>query len=134
MGAWHEQRLRVRFEETDMMGVVYYGKYFVWFEVGRVNLLRDLGITLKDWDLRGYHIPVVQAHADYKAPAHFDEEILIKTRVGSVGNSSVKFENEVYRMPEMKLLCTGHSVHALVGEGMKSAPFPDDIRGVLTSS
>ena len=134
MAEWHEQRLRVRFEETDMMRVVYYGKFFTWFEVGRVNLLRDLGITLKDWESRGYHIPVVQAHADYKASAHFDDEILVKTRVGRVGNSSVRFENEVYKLPEMKLLCTGHSVHTLIGQHMKSVPFPDDIRATLTSS
>lgn len=134
MGSWHETRLRVRFEETDTMQVVYYAKYFVWFEVGRMNLLRDLGLRYSDMSSRNIHIPVVQAHADYRAPAKFDDEVLVKTRIAQVGNSSVKFENEVYKLPGMELLCTGHTVHVLVnGEG-RPIPLPEELREKLTSS
>lgn len=134
MGRWHRQKLRVRFEETDMMGVVYYGKFFTWFEVGRISLLRDINLGYTDWVKKGYHIPVVQAHADYKASARLDDEILVKTRVSEVGRSSVKFENEVHRIGDKTLLCTGHTVHALVGEDGKSTPFPKDLKARLTSS
>ncbi len=134
MGSWHEQRLRVRFEETDSMGVVYYAKYFVWFEVGRVNLLRDIGIPPSSWGKMGIHIPVVQAHSDYEASARFDDEILVLTRVASVGRSSIRFENEVYRLPEKVRLSTGHTVHALTGEDGRSFPFPPDLKEKLTSS
>lgn len=134
MTSWHESRLRVRFEETDMMGVVYYAKFFVWMEVGRIGLLRDIDAPYKEWERRGFHIPVVQAHADYKTSARLDEEILVKTRVANLGRTSIKFENEIYKLPEMKLLCTGHTVHALIDSSEKAVSIPDDLRVKLTSS
>ena len=134
MGSWHEQRLRVRYAETDTMKVVYYGEYLVWMEVGRVNLLRDIGLAYSDWEKQGLGIPVVQAHADYHAPAHFDEEILVKTRVATVGNSSIRFENEIYKLPEMQPLCAGHTVHALTNTHGKPIPFPEDLKKKLISS
>ncbi len=134
MGPWHESRLRVRFEETDTMQVVYYGKYLVWMEVGRVNLLRDIGLPYRDWEKKGMGIPVVQAHADYRASARFDDEILVKTRVASIGKSSIRFDNEIYKLPEMQLLCAGHTVHALVDRKGKAVPFPKELKVRLTSS
>lgn len=134
MSSWHEAYLRVRFEETDTLGVVYYAKFLVWMEVGRVGLFRDVGLHMKDWERRGLHIPVVQAHADYRAPARFDDEVLVKTRVAKVGNSSVKFENEIYKLPEMQLLCTGHTTHVLMDGSKKPVRIPDDIRTKITSS
>ena len=134
MGSWHETRLRVRFEETDTMQVVYYAKFLVWMEVGRVNLMRDAGVPYRDWEKRGLGIPVVQAHADYSASARFDDEVFVKTRVAEVGNRSVRFENEIYKLPEMTLLCKGHTVHALTGTDGASVPFPEDLRRTLTSS
>lgn len=129
---WHEQRIRVRFEETDTMGVVYYAKFFVWMEVGRVGLLRDLGFPYKELEKRGFHMPVVQAHADYEASARFDEEILVRTRIASVGKSSIRFENEIYKLPDMGRLSTGHTVHALVDRKGRSVPLPADFRAKLT--
>jgi acyl-CoA thioester hydrolase len=134
MGSWHESRLRVRYEETDKMQVVYYAKIFVWMEVGRVNLMRDIGLPYGDWEAKGLGMPVVQAHADYRAPARFDDEILVKTRVEKIGNSSIRFENEIYRLPDMCLLCVGHTVHALSTKDGKTVPFPDEMRSRLTSS
>ncbi len=132
MAPWHETKLRVRFEETDNMGVVYYAKFFVWMEVGRVNLFRDLGMKPGSWAEEGFHIPVVQAHAEYKASARFDDEILVRTRVASVGTRSVRFENEISKLPEGRLLCTGHTVHAYVGGSGRAVPFPDGVRRTLT--
>jgi acyl-CoA thioester hydrolase len=133
MGSWHEQRLRVRYEETDMMGVVYYSKFLNWFEVGRVGLLREIGFGYAEWVRHEIQFPVVQAHADYSASARFDDEILIRTKVASIGTKSVRFENEVYRLPDMKQLATGHTVHALVSKG-SSIPFSDELKERLTSS
>ena len=134
MGNWHEQRLRVRYEETDTMGVVYYSKYFVWMEVGRVSLMRDIGFGYAEWVRHEIQFPVVQAHADYKAPARFDEEILVRTRVASIGNKSMRFENEIFRLPEMKLLATGHTVHALMSKAGGTIPFSQGLKEKLTSS
>jgi acyl-CoA thioester hydrolase len=102
-------------------------------EVGRVNLMRDIGLSHRDWEAKGLGMPVVQAHADYRASARFDDEILVKTRVARVGNSSIRFENEIYRLPDLRLLCVGHTIHALSKEG-KTVPFPEGMRSKLTSS
>ena len=133
MSSWHDSKVRVRFEETDFMGVVYYSKFLNWFEVGRVNLFRHLGIDPMEFFHNGFHIPVVQAHADYKASAHFDDEVLIRTRIAKVGNSSIRFENEVYRLPEKTLLCTGHTVHVLTNSRGKPVPLPAELRRKFTS-
>ena len=127
MRAEGEIKLRVRYEETDTMQVVYYAKYLVWFEVGRIDLLRHLGLPYADWEHRGLRIPVVEAKAIYKASARFDDEVLVKTRIAKVGNSSLRFENEVYKLPEMKLLCTGYTVHVLVDRAGRPTRIPRDI-------
>jgi acyl-CoA thioester hydrolase len=132
MVPWHESRLRVRFEETDMMGVVYYSKFFVYMEVGRINLLRDLGWVYAEWTRRGLRIPVVRAHLDYKSSARFDDELLVKTKLVSIGARSIRFDTEVSKLPEKRLLCTGYTVHALVDGSGKAVPFPDDVRERLT--
>lgn len=133
MGNWHEQRLRVRYEETDTMGVVYHAKFLVWMEVGRVGLLRDVGFGYEHWVKNEFEFPVVQAHTDYKSSARFDDEVLVKTQIATIGNSSIRFENEIYKLPEMRLLCTGHTVHALTRAG-KPILFPADLKSRLTSS
>lgn len=134
MGSWHLQKLRVRFEETDTMQVVYYAKFLVWMEVGRISLLRDIGLEYRKWEEKGLGIPVVQAHADYHASARFDDEILVKTKVGNVGKTSIRFDNEIFKLPEMNLLCTGHTVHALIGKAGRPVPFPRGTRSKLISS
>jgi acyl-CoA thioester hydrolase len=134
VGSWHEQSLRVRYEETDTMGVVYYAKFFVWMEVGRVSLLRDMGFGYAEWVKQELQFPVVQAQADYRASARFDDEVLVKTRIATIGNSSIRFENEIYKVPEMKLLCTGHTIHALTGKDGETVPFSAELKERLISS
>lgn len=134
MGTWHEQKLRVRYEETDQMGVVYYGKFMTWFEVGRVSLLRGIGFGYKEWVKHDLEFPVVQAHADYRASASFEDEILVKTRIASVGTTSIRFENEIYKLPEKTLLATGHTVHVLTNSKGKKVPFSPGLKERLTSS
>ena len=130
----HEIKLRVRYEETDTMRVVYYAKYFVWFEVGRMELFRHLGLEYRRWEERGLRIPVVEAKATYHASAKFDDEVLVKTRVAKVGNTSLRFENEVYRLPSMTLLCDGYTVHVLVNSRGKPVEFPRAIAKKLNPS
>jgi acyl-CoA thioester hydrolase len=134
MGSWHEQKLRVRYEETDTMGVVYYAKFFVWMEVGRVSLLREIGFGYSEWVKHELEFPVVQAHADYRASARFDDEVLVKTKIATIGNSSIRFENEIYKLPENTLLCTGHTIHALTDPRGKTVPFSAGLKQKLISS
>ncbi len=130
----HEVTLRVRYEETDTMQVVYYSKYLVWFEVGRVELLRHLGLAYRELEEAGVRIPVVEVKATYRSPARFDDEVLVRTRVGNVGNASLRFENEVYRLPEMKLLCSGHTVHVMVDKKGRPMNVPLEMKRKLVPS
>jgi acyl-CoA thioester hydrolase len=103
-------------------------------EVGRINLLRDIELSFQQWERKGFHIPVVQAHANYKSSAKFDDEILAKTCIGAAGTSSIRFENEILKLPDLELLCTGHTVHALIDKRGRAVPIPADLKRQLTSS
>ncbi len=127
----HKTKLRVRFAETDALRVAYYAEYFVWFEVARTELFRSIGVPYTEVQRRGFHTPVVQAHADYKSFARYDDELEIKSRVTKVGRSSIRLDFEVRKLPERELLATGHTVHALIGSDGRSKPIPDDIRKLL---
>jgi len=129
----HEIKTRVRYADTDTMRVVYYANFFVWFESGRIELLRSRGIVYRDIEHLGIFIPVIEAHANYKSPARFDDELLIRTRLTKIGNTSIRFENEVYKLPSMELLCTGHTFHVAVNKEGKSIRVPDEIRAKLSS-
>jgi acyl-CoA thioester hydrolase len=87
------------------MRVVHYSKYFIWFEAGSgVELLRSVGILFKDFEKRGYFFPVIEAVANYRAPARFDDEILLRTKVAKIGNTSIRFENQVLKLAEETLI------------------------------
>lgn len=130
----HTVKFRVRFAETDAMHVVYYAEYFVWFEVARTELFRaiDLPYSVISRE-RGFHTPVVQAHADYKASARYDDEVAVRAWVTKVGTSSLRLDYEVFKLPENELLCTGHTVHVLLGKDGKSRPLPTDIKRKLSA-
>ncbi len=129
MAPWHESRLRVRFYETDALGVVYYSNYFTWMQDGMGGLLRDIGLNLAALAKQG--LVAIEAHADYKDFVYFDEEILIRTKVGGITGRRVRFQSEIFRLPGRKLVCTGYTVHAFRGEGEKELPLPGRIRKKL---
>jgi acyl-CoA thioester hydrolase len=133
LSAEHEITVRVRYADTDTMRVVYYANYLQWFESGRIELLRSRGIVYRDIEEMGIFIPVVEAKANYKSPARFDDQLLVRTRLKDMGNSSMTFENEVYRLPGMELLCKGHTVHVVVGKEGKPMPIPEALRAKLSA-
>ena len=91
-------RVRVRYAETDQMGIVYYANYFVWFEIGRVELLRSLGLAYSRLELdHGCILPVVDARCRYRAPARYDDEIVIETSPALVRGSVLKFAYTIFR-------------------------------------
>jgi acyl-CoA thioester hydrolase len=127
----------VRYAETDQMGVVYYANYFVWFEIGRVEVLRSVGLSYdqmeKDHKLI---LPVVDASCRYKSPAKYDEEILIETRPALLRGSVVKFAYRIYRDAgqdgeERKLLAEGETVHVVCDEKFERQPLPDNYAAAL---
>ena len=120
-----ETRLRVRYAETDQMGVVYHANYFVWFEVGRVELLRQLGFSYRDMEQEdGCGIAVIDARCRYKAPARYDDEVIVRTRLEYVRESMVQFSYDLLRADDGTLLAEGDTTHVVVDPEMKKVPLP----------
>jgi acyl-CoA thioester hydrolase len=124
-GVLGEARVRVRYAETDQMGVVYHANYLVWFEVGRVELIRQMGLDYKSMEREeGVGIAVVEASCRYKAPARYDDELIVRTRIAGVRGSVVKFAYSVVRVTDGVTLCEGATTHVAVGKDMRKAAMP----------
>ena len=124
--AVNETRLRVRYVETDQMGVVYHANYFVWFEIGRVELLRQLGFSYRDMEAKdGCGIAVIDARCRYKAPARYDDEVMVRTRLKYLRESLVQFEYELVRANDGELLAEGDTTHIVVDPEMKKVSLPE---------
>lgn len=122
----NETTLRVRYAETDKMGVVYHSNYVIWFEVGRVELLRQLGFEYSTMEKEDdCHIPVVDLRVRYKAPARYDDEIVIRTRLANVRSSLLHFAYEVLRAGDRTLLATGETMHIIVDSQFQRRPLPE---------
>ena len=129
--------VRVRYAETDQMGIVYYANYLVWFEIGRVELLRALGLTYNQLEIDHQCIlPVIEASCRYRAPARYDDEILIETRPLLLRGSVLKFAYQIYRKANQKgkereLLAEGETVHVVCDDQLNKKPLPEKYAAVL---
>ena len=123
--------LRVRFCETDLMGIVHHASYLAWFEEGRVEWLRQRGVSYLDWAARGIHLPVVEARTRYKRPARFDDVLTIETSCAEASRITVRFQYRVLRGEE--LLAEGETLLACVGQELTPKRFPEDVTRVLAS-
>jgi acyl-CoA thioester hydrolase len=124
--AVNETRLRVRYAETDQMGVVYHSNHFVWFEVGRVELLRQLGFSYRDMESEDKcYFAVAEAKCRYRAPVRYDEEVLVCTELLNVRESVVHFGYELRRAADGALLAEGETTHIVTNAEMKIATIPD---------
>jgi acyl-CoA thioester hydrolase len=108
--AWHETPVRVRYGEVDRMGVVYHGHYLVYFELGRTELLRSLGSTYREVEEAGTLLVVVETGLRFHRPARYDDDLTVRTRLGSARGVRMRFEYEVRRGGER--LASGHTVLA----------------------
>ncbi len=128
--------VRVRYAETDQMSIVYYANYLVWFEIGRVELLRALGLAYsqleKDHKLI---LPVIEARCRYRSPARYDDEILIETRPAMLRGSVLKFAYRILRNgtdgEEPQLLAEGETVHVVCDGDLNKQPLPHDYAAAL---
>jgi len=125
-------RVRVRYAETDQMGVVYYANYLVWFEIGRTDLLRQHGWSYREMEVDGYSLPVIDAQCAYKASAKYDDEIEVRTSGGMVSPVRVKFSYEVVRAADRTLLATGSTVHATLDRDGKPCRLPERVRALFS--
>jgi acyl-CoA thioester hydrolase len=120
-----ETRIRVRYAETDQMGVVYHANYLIWFEVGRVELLRQMGFSYRDMEQNdGCFIAVADARCRYKAPARYDDEIVVRTQLKNVRESVIHFVYELVRVVDGSVLAEGETTHVVTDAEMKRIVLP----------
>jgi acyl-CoA thioester hydrolase len=130
--------IRVRYAETDQMNVVYYANYLIWFEIGRVELLRSLGLAYSEMEIEHKLVlPVVEATCRYRAPARYDDQILIETRPAMLRGSVLKFAYRILRRAsegkDPELLAEGETVHVVCDETFKRQPLPEKYATALRS-
>jgi acyl-CoA thioester hydrolase len=123
--------LRVRYAETDKMGVVYYANFLVWFEVARADLLRSLGWTYREMEAAGVSLPVIEAHCEYARPARYDDEIEIRTEGEMVSPVRMRFNYTVRRQADQVVAAHGHTVHAAVDASGRPCRLPARVREVF---
>lgn len=130
----HEVLLRVRYAETDKMGVAYHSNFFVWMEVGRVELMRSLGFDYRRMELEDdCHLPVVDARCRYKSPAYYDEEIVVRTELRNVRNSLIHFGYAIARRSDGALLAEAETIHLVVNAKMEKRRLPDKYRAAFAA-
>jgi acyl-CoA thioester hydrolase len=123
--------VRVRYAETDKMGVAYYANYFVWFEVARADLLRTLGWSYRDMEQAGVALPVIEAQCQYHRPARYDDELEVRTEGRMLSPVRMEFTYQVVRRADDAVAASGRTVHAAVNPGGRPCRLPDRIREVF---
>ena len=122
----NETRIRVRYAETDQMGVVYHANHFVWFEIGRVELLRQFGFSYKNMEREDdCFIAVVDAQCRYKAPVHYDDEVIVRTWLKHVREKVIRFSYELRSAETGALLAAGETTHIVADSKMRSRQLPE---------
>ncbi|MGE0454116.1 MAG: acyl-CoA thioesterase [Vicinamibacteria bacterium] len=131
MSAASTSSVRVRYAETDQMGVAWHGNFLAWFEVGRTDLLRRTGFSYRELEAQDVKLPVIEAHVRYLRPARYDDLLEIRTRVEAMTGARVSFAYEVYRSGESKPLATATTAHAVIDSSGRARRVPEEIRSLL---
>ncbi len=121
----HTTQIRVRYAETDKMGLAYNGHYLTWFEVGRTEFLRDMGYTYKNIENKGYRLPVIEAGVKYLKPVYYDDVITIKSFIGKKPGIRLRIEYEILR--DRDILATGFTEHVFTDENLHPKKPPKEI-------
>jgi acyl-CoA thioester hydrolase len=123
--------VRVRYAETDKMGVVYYANYLVWFEVGRTDWLRETGWSYREMEVDGLALPVIEAHCEYRQGAKYDDEIDVRTRASKASGVRIRFDYEVVRRADGAVVATGHTVHATIDRQGRPVRLPERVKDLF---
>ncbi|NQT47066.1 MAG: acyl-CoA thioesterase [Candidatus Omnitrophica bacterium] len=126
----HKIDLRVRYEETDQMGVVYYSNYLVWFEIARTELLRSVSLPYAELEKEGIYLVVAGASCQYKSPLKYDDLITIETRIGCVGKTSMAFDYIVLK--KGKVAAEGKTSHVFTNRSFKPCRIPEKVTEAIS--
>lgn len=123
---WHEIEVRVRYAETDQMGIVHHSNYLVWFELGRSEFCRARGFSYRDMEEKdNAFLVVAEVYCRYKSPAFYEDVLTVRTSVGEVRSRSIRFVYEIIRQSDEILLAEGETLHLVTDENKKVRSLPD---------
>src|SRR5215471_16628726 len=123
---WHETLVRVRYSETDKMGIVYYANYLVWFEIGRAEYCRARGFSYRDMEENeDAFLVVAEAYCRYKAPAYYDDELLVRTHITELRKRSLRFGYEIVRAANGQVVAEGETGHVVTDSSGRVRSFPE---------
>lgn len=129
---WHETTVRVRYAETDRMGVVYHANYLVWFEIGRTEFCRARGFAYRDMEENEEAFLVVaECYCRYKSPAYYDDELLIRTHITELRRRSLRFGYEIIRLSDNQLIAEGETGHVVTDRNSRVRTLPESYRELL---
>ena len=132
MDVWHETEIRVRYAETDKMGIVHHSNYLIWFEAGRSDLCRARGFSYTEMEERDDALMVVaETYVRYKSPAYYDDLLHVRTRVAEVRSRSIRFVYEVARASDGALIAEGETLHLVTDGSKKVKQIPDSYKALL---
>jgi len=123
---WHETKLRVRYSETDKMGVVYHANYLIWFEIGRTEFCRARGFSYREMEEDdNAFLVVAESYCRYKAPAYYDDELLVRTHITELRRRSLRFGYEIVRVSDGTIIAEGETGHVVTDANRRVRSFPD---------
>jgi len=123
-------RVRVRYAETDRMGVVYYANYFVWYQIGSTDWLRETSQSYREMEVDGVQLPVIEAHCEYRTPARYDDDLESRTRATLLTPVRIRFDYEIVRGDD-ETLVEGHTIHAALDARGRPCRLPARVRDLL---
>ena len=123
---------RVRYGDTDKLGVSYYANYLVWFEAARTENFRALGLPYTECEKKGFFLPVAEAGIHYHAPSTYDDLLYVRTSVSELKRSSVHFEYLVFNEKKSKVICSGFTKHVFVNQAFVPVRVPEEVVRLVT--
>lgn len=134
MDVWHETEIRVRYAETDKMGIVHHSNYLIWFEAGRSDLCRARGFSYREMEERDDALMVVaESYVRYKSPAYYEDILHVRTRVAEMRSRSIRFIYEIFRPSDEALIAEGETLHLVTDTQKKVKLIPESYKEMLTS-
>jgi len=135
LSVWHETLLRVRYAETDKMGIVYYANYLVWFEIGRTDYCRARGFSYRDMEENDdAFLVVAESYCRYKAPAYYDDELIVRTHITELRKRSLRFGYEILRAADGQVVAEGETGHVVTDSDGRVRSFPEGYAQRLLAS
>lgn len=131
MDGWHETEIRVRYAETDKMGIVHHSNYLIWFEAGRSDLCRAKGFSYTQMEASGSLMIVAESYVRYKSPAYYEDVLVVRTQLGEMRSRSIQFVYEVFRPSDETLIAEGETLHLVTDENKKVRSIPEVYKRLL---